>query len=123
MRKRILVVEDDASVRDYVAAALEGAGRELDVVGAANGREAVALLGAGPFDLVLTDLDMPVMNGVELVEHLRTHAPSVRIVVMSGSSGSAAAGAEGGALDDLPFLAKPVSVARLVAVVCALVEA
>lgn len=117
MGKRILVVEDDRQVRDFVAAALESARRAFEIVKASNGREASERLVAGKFDLVLTDLNMPVVNGIELVREIRTRYPDLPIVLMSGASAEWRSELEREGFDDLPLLMKPVSVAQLVEVV------
>jgi CheY-like chemotaxis protein len=117
MAKRVLVVEDDAYVRDYLSAALETAGAGFEVVVASNGREAAERLVSGGADLVLTDLNMPEMNGVELVRHLRADHPEVQIVLMSGASADWLPELVREGLDDLPLLTKPVSVAQLLELV------
>jgi len=117
MAKRVLVVEDDAYVRDYLSAALETAGAGLEVVAASNGREAAVLLASGGADLVLTDLNMPEMNGVELVRHLRADYPAVQVVLMSGASADWLPELVREGLDDLPLLTKPVSVVQLLELV------
>ena len=113
MAKRVLVVEDDAYVRDYLSAALETSGQGLEVSTAPNGREAAERLAAGGTDLVLTDLNMPEMNGVELVRHLRANHPTVQVVLMSGASADWLPELVRESLDDLPLLTKPVSVSQL----------
>ena len=113
MAKRVLVVEDDAYVRDYLSAALETSGQGLEVSTAPNGREAAERLAAGGTDLVLTDINMPEMNGVELVRHLRANHPTVQVVLMSGASADWLPELVREGLDDLPLLTKPVSVSQL----------
>lgn len=68
--RRILVVDDDDVLREVLAAALSGDGHE--VVGASDGTEALALLEQQPYDLVLSDLRMPRVDGPSLYETLRT---------------------------------------------------
>ena len=65
----ILIAEDSRSIRGLVAKALTEAG--FDVVAAADGREALEKAEVGAFDLVITDINMPRMNGIELVTELR----------------------------------------------------
>lgn len=113
MAKRVLVVEDDAYVRDYLSAALATAGQDLEVVAASNGREATERLASFGADLVLTDLNMPEMNGVELVRHLRADHPTTQVVLMSGASADWLPELVREGFDDLPLLTKPVSVAQL----------
>jgi PAS domain S-box-containing protein len=80
----ILVVEDNELVRELVTAALASNG--YFVVDAANGSDAMAVAQAhsGPFDLLLTDVVMPTMNGRELVERLRSTNPSLKVLFSSG---------------------------------------
>ena len=78
---RILVVEDSPTQAMQIALLLQDAGFETELAG--NGKEALALLGKGPFDLVLTDMVMPEMNGLELVEAVRRDRPAVPVVLMT----------------------------------------
>jgi len=66
---RILVVDDEAAIRKVVRDALEKAGHEVET--AVDGEEAAALFEAARFDLVVTDLNMPKMDGLELVRWIR----------------------------------------------------
>jgi PAS domain S-box-containing protein len=79
----ILVAEDEAGVRKLVCEALEQLG--YSVLQAADGREALRILEQhGPIHLLLTDVMMPVMGGVELARRVRSTAPGTKIVYMSG---------------------------------------
>jgi two-component system chemotaxis response regulator CheY len=73
---RILVVEDSGSMRAYVRGALEtlevGASR-VEIVEAESGFEALRLLPRGPWDLVITDINMPDINGLELLSFIRSN--------------------------------------------------
>jgi two-component system, OmpR family, response regulator MprA len=66
-RRRILVVDDDPAVRTYVRTALEHAG--YDVTTARDGYEAIARIAAADYDVVLLDVTMPKLDGVDVVEH------------------------------------------------------
>jgi two-component system, chemotaxis family, chemotaxis protein CheY len=71
---RILVVEDSVSMRSFVRNALESDSRSsagLEVVEASSGFEALRLLPRGPYDLVITDINMPDINGLELISFIR----------------------------------------------------
>jgi PAS domain S-box-containing protein len=82
---RVLLVEDDATVRALVLKVLEASGYES--VSAASPVEALRLAPElAPVDLILTDLVMPGMNGMELVGRLRQRWPDARVLVMSGCS-------------------------------------
>ena len=83
--KRILVVEDDRDLRFVIRMILERAGYE--VAEASNGIAALESIGAGPPDLIIADLTMPVMSGVELVDQLRANPATVSIPVVLLSGG------------------------------------
>jgi two-component system chemotaxis response regulator CheY len=72
---KILVVEDSFSMRSFVRSALETGGElgDVDVVEASGGFEALRLLPRGPYDLVITDINMPDINGLELIQFIRTN--------------------------------------------------
>jgi two-component system, chemotaxis family, chemotaxis protein CheY len=80
---RILVVDDSASMRRILEATLKAAGYE--VTDAANGSEAMAAIKLTLFDLVLTDLSMPIMDGLTLIRSLRVLSAykNVPIVVLT----------------------------------------
>ena len=80
---RILVVDDDEKVRAAIAAALGRAGHRVVLAG--DGEEALRHYRAGDFDLVITDIVMPRMDGLETVKALR-RAGAVAIVAMSGAA-------------------------------------
>jgi two-component system nitrogen regulation response regulator NtrX len=81
-RKRILVVDDDPSIRSALGKLLTTAGHE--VIPAENGAEATRRWRELGADLVILDIFMPVMDGLETLAALRAHAPSLPIIVMSG---------------------------------------
>ena len=79
---RILLAEDDESMRTYLARALEKSG--YDVVSVGTGTEAVPHIEADRFDLLLTDIVMPEMDGIELAQHAAQIAPDMRIMFITG---------------------------------------
>ncbi|MDY0013299.1 MAG: sigma-54 dependent transcriptional regulator [Rhodocyclaceae bacterium] len=101
---RILVVEDDAALRDAVTLTLEMAGHQ--VVAADGGPAALAALEGERFQLVVSDLKMQPMDGLQLLEALRQRHPQLPVVLMTayGDVGTAVAAMRGGACD---FLMKP----------------
>ena len=68
-RRRILIVDDDASIRNLVRTVLERAGYEVTT--ARNGCEAIALIVASDYDVVLLDVMMPKLDGLSVVDELR----------------------------------------------------
>ena len=70
-KKKILVVDDSSTVRKIIQDSLERANLNVgQIIEASNGREALDLVQHNHFDLILTDIDMPVMDGLELIEAL-----------------------------------------------------
>jgi CheY-like chemotaxis protein len=80
---RVLVVDDDASVREFVSRLVREAGYRT--ASACNGPDAIAVADkSGPFDLLLTDLMMPHMNGDELARRLRQREPALKVLYLTG---------------------------------------
>ncbi|MFO1260083.1 MAG: response regulator [Sphingomonadaceae bacterium] len=79
---RILLAEDDDAMRQYLARALERSG--YDVVSVDRGTEALPLLEHEKFDLLLTDIVMPEMDGIELAQHAAKVAPDMRVMFITG---------------------------------------
>jgi diguanylate cyclase (GGDEF)-like protein len=107
MDKRVLVVDDDRLIREMTRDALVQEG--FRVATAATGREALSRLGdEGPFDLVITDLSMREMDGLELLERVKRASPRTEVMVLTGyaSLESALQAMRLGAAD---YLRKPVS--------------
>ena len=78
----ILVIEDDAAVREGVAKVLSRAG--YTVHKGENGREGLAILEREPCDIVLTDIIMPEMEGIETITRIARQYPNLKVVAMSG---------------------------------------
>jgi two-component system chemotaxis sensor kinase CheA len=79
-RRSVLVVDDTLTVRELERSILERAGYRVSVAG--NGREALALLSDGPVDLVVTDVEMPEMDGFALTEAIRADATLTNLPVL-----------------------------------------
>jgi two-component system response regulator PilR (NtrC family) len=103
-RKTILLVEDERMLREALSELLS---ETYEVVQAANGKEACALALERPFDAALTDIRMPEMDGMALLEHLRRIAPKAPVLVMTafGTVDSAVTAMKAGAAD---YILKPV---------------
>ncbi|MEW6115422.1 MAG: response regulator [Nitrospirota bacterium] len=69
MSKMVLIVDDSASMRQLVSFALKDAGYE--VIEAANGKDAISKLGSAKVEMVITDLNMPEMDGISFIKQLR----------------------------------------------------
>lgn len=79
---RVLLADDDPAVREVLARYLISAG--LEVIQAKDGGEALSLFRQGPFDLVISDVKMPVMDGLQLLEAVKDLSPTVPVVLISG---------------------------------------
>jgi len=111
---RILIVDDEPSVRKLVSKLLRSEG--LDVVEARDGAEALALVAVTPADLILLDIDMPGMDGLETLRRLRRKAPKAVVIMVSGINDEVRAlrAIDEGARD---FIRKPFELALLKEVV------
>lgn len=111
---RLLIVDDEQSICVVLARALGYLG--FDVEAANSGPEALARLAEADYDLMLLDIRMPVMDGMEVMQHVRQSNPELPIIIMTGQGTleSAIAALKLGALD---YVLKPVGVPELAAVV------
>lgn len=116
---RVLLAEDDDSMRTYIARALERAGYEVEAVD--RGTAALPLLAKGEFDLLLTDIVMPEMDGIELAQRAVTLAPAMRVMFITGFAAVALA-RPGGAPANAKVLSKPFHLRDLVAEVDRMLE-
>lgn len=117
---RVLIVDDERSLRLPLAAFLRGAGYET--YQAEDAEEALRLLGEQPVDVVVTDILMPRVDGVQLLQQVRGQWPRVQVILMTGEPElkSAAAAVRARAFD---YLAKPVLKEQFLAVVGRAAEA
>jgi two-component system cell cycle response regulator CpdR len=79
---RILLAEDEEAMRTYLARALENAGYE--VVAVDRGTEALPLLETQHFDLLLSDIVMPEMDGIELAQRCTEVSPRTKVIFITG---------------------------------------
>lgn len=86
----ILLVDDDEMIREFVHEALRQAGHSVHL--ATNGLEGLAALEKALVDLVLVDLVMPVMNGVEMILAMRKRGLGHKVIAMSGGCGGTGGG-------------------------------
>ena len=83
---RILIIEDDLDIRDILKHQLEQGGHQ--VIEAKDGQEGIDLMKKGSnllqIGLIITDIRMPKVNGVEAIDYIKTNAPSIPIMVVTG---------------------------------------
>jgi DNA-binding NarL/FixJ family response regulator len=115
---RVAIADDNEGVRTLLEVLIELDGR-MELVGTAgDGREALKLVATGHPDVILLDLSMPLLDGLQVLETLRKDHPETRVVVYSGFSGAEvqAAAFEAGAADYLVKGVEPeVIIERLLA--------
>lgn len=115
MRKRILTVDDSKTMRDMVSFTLKSAG--FDVVEAEDGAKALDLLARTAVDAIITDINMPNMDGVTLVQRLRAQpkfkATPILILTTEGSDDKKAQGRNAGATG---WIVKPFAPEKLLQV-------
>jgi len=114
VRGRVLIVEDRESLRRMLERARAGEGYEVET--AATGGEGVRAASERPFDLVLTDLKLPDLSGLEVLAASRAAQPRVPVVVLTGY-GTVAAAVEAMKLGAYDFLEKPVELDDLLRLV------
>jgi len=114
MDERILIVEDDDALRESLELTL--AAESYEVVAASGGAEALRLVEATPFDVVLCDLRMPGLDGLELLPQLARRLPGATLILMSafGTADLAIEAMRRGAYD---YLAKPFTPSELLLVI------
>ena len=107
---RILLAEDEQVMREYLARALVRSGYE--VVAVDSGTAAAPLLEAERFDLLLTDIIMPEMDGIQLAQYCNMVSPTTNVIFITGFSGVALRA--GASIPNAKILAKPFHLKDLV---------
>ena len=106
MAQHILVVDDEQIIRESLSFILKKEG--YDVEEAANGKDALLKHGANPFDIIITDIEMPEMKGVDLLKQIRQRTPQTLVVIITafGSVETAVLALREGAAD---YILKPIN--------------
>jgi len=116
---RILVVEDDKPVANFIKKGLESEQYAVDLAG--DGEDAQALIGEANFDLILLDLVLPRIDGLEVLKYIRSRKPSPPVLILSGR-GRVEDRVKGLDLGADDYLTKPFSFSELSARVRALLR-
>ncbi|WP_352430671.1 response regulator [Pyrinomonas sp.] len=112
LAKSFLVVDDSATMRMLIIMTLRQMGCQ-SVIDAPNGRVALEKLATSPVDVVITDVDMPEMNGLEFIRHARQRYANLPILILS-AHGDDATRVAGMRLGANGYLTKPLSSAKLI---------
>ncbi len=110
---RILIVDDEEELVSSIVERLEL--REIDATGATRGEEALQRLAEETYDVVLVDLKMPGMDGLEVVAEIKRRTPGQKVVMLTGH-GSAAHAERGMELGAFAYLMKPIKLDALLEV-------
>ena len=115
--KKILIAEDSGTMRALIASTLESMG-PFEIVEAANGFEALRLLPREKVDLIITDINMPDINGLELISYVRNNPAynQVPLIIIS-TEGSEKDREKGLSLGANEYLVKPFNPAQLIKLV------
>ncbi len=122
LRAKVLVVDDSPAMRQFIVFALQRLpGLQIDEAG--DGLSALKMLAADKYDLLLTDINMPIMDGLKLVSLLRNDSGyrSLPVLVVT-TEGSAVTRAKALSLGADEYITKPIQTARLVEVVRRLLD-
>ncbi len=106
---RILVADDEQGLREFVAEALEDDGHA--VVAVADGQEAARCISQESFDLLITDLRMPELDGLGVLRHARAEQPEMEVILLT-AHGSVESAVEAMKLGAFDYLEKPISSPR-----------
>jgi len=104
-RKKVMIVDDDRVILRVITNGLKEHD-ELELLTALNGREAIDLLKGVEIDMVVTDLYMPVVNGLQLLSHMNRNHPGIPVIVLTGR-GSRELEERVKALGDFQYFEKP----------------
>ena len=120
--KRILVIDDEATALDLLRRILENEGYEVFLAG--NGAEGIKLFRSQPCDLVITDMVMPVKDGLQTILDLRKEAPDLPFIAISGGGTISKERylTVAGYLDKVVTIAKPFAVGDILAAVADLLR-
>ncbi len=116
MTKKALTVDDSKTMRDMVSFTLKGAG--FEVIEAEDGKQALQVLNGAKVDVVVTDLNMPNMNGLELIKALRAD-PNYKFtpILMLTTEADDTKKAEGKAAGATGWIVKPFNPEKLIQVI------
>lgn len=107
---RVLVVDDEDVFRETLAKLMRR--RNLHVAGAPTGQKALDLLDQGDFDVVVLDVKMPGLDGIETLREMKKRKPLIEVILLTGH-GSMESGIEGMKLGAFDYVMKPVNMEEL----------
>ena len=112
-KRRILIVDDDPDLLHLLEHSIASYCAECEVVRASDGHAALEQLDGQPFDLILTDYQMPGMNGLELASTVHRRSPGTPVVLITAHRNSGWLQDRARSLDLVGYLQKPFSLAHI----------
>jgi two-component system, OmpR family, response regulator len=107
---KVLMVDDEADFRDTIVKRLQK--RQLQVSGAESGEKALEMMAAQPFDVVVLDVKMPGLDGIETLREIKKKNPFTEVILLTGHA-SMESGIEGMKLGAFDFIMKPAAIDEL----------
>ena len=107
---KVLVVDDEDDFRETIVKRLQK--RRLNVTGAESGEKALALIDAQPFDVVVLDVKMPGLDGIDTLREIKNRKPFIEVILLTGHA-SMESGIEGMKLGAFDFVMKPAAIDEL----------
>jgi CheY-like chemotaxis protein len=111
--KKVLIVDDTSVVRSFLTRAFKPHESEFGVLTAENGKEALEIITNFKVDLIITDIEMPVMDGFELLAYLNSNCPEIPVFVMT-ANGSPEIEERINALGSIKYFEKPMNIDILI---------
>jgi two-component system OmpR family response regulator len=107
---KVLVVDDEIDFRETLVKRLRK--RQLNVAGAESGEKALELIAVQPFDVVVLDVKMPGLDGIETLREIKKKNPFIEVILLTGHA-SMESGIEGMKLGAFDFIMKPAAIDEL----------
>ncbi|HON88472.1 MAG TPA: sigma-54 dependent transcriptional regulator [Spirochaetia bacterium] len=111
MKYTILIADDEKNIRNGIAEYLEAEGYET--LTAEDGKEAISIINKGSVDLVITDLKMPNVNGMEVLNYVVSHFPTMPVIILTGH-GTVEDAVQAMRIGAFDFISKPLNLEHLV---------
>jgi len=108
---KLLIVDDEVELVETLVTRLRR--RDISAVGVSSGREALKSMSTQSFDVILVDVKMPGMSGIELLEEIKERTPNQLVVMLTGH-GSPVHSEEGERLGAFAYLMKPIKLPKLI---------
>lgn len=114
MKYTILIADDEKNIRNGIAEYLEAEGYES--VTAEDGKEAIAIINKGSVDLIISDLKMPNVGGIEVLKYVVSHFPTLPVIILTGH-GTVEDAVQAMRIGAFDFISKPLNLEHLVMLV------